>query len=490
MARLGVKPALVTLVALLMVGGTAVIWLVDSHITRMGTNEERLANVGVGMLVNAYDLALASTREDQAERDYLATGDPGALARRDEAAKAFDAALAQLEPLIDNPGVERPMLQELRQLEDRYRAHLSALAPGRNAYLYRNGPMKEHLEIMRRAQAFVEVQQRDLENYHQAVFTTKRYSKQDLAAIALVTVLAMLGVALFIMRRAAVPMRDLTSAAARVSRGDYSAQVPVRYPDEFGGVAQAFNTMLGQVAKHIEEARRSKEVDRLKQDLLNTASHELRTPIATIVGFAEFLEDGLGGELDEAGRAYVREIQEGAGRLQRIVDDIIDFARVEAGTFHIVAQDAELGALVRGEVASMVPLAHRARLELACNVPDAPVRARVDAKRVGQVLLNLIGNAIKFTKPGGRVDVALEVRGRDAVVTVKDTGIGVSEAHLGRIFEKFYQVDPSSTREYGGAGMGLAVCKALVEAHGGTIGVHSQPGQGSSFYFTLPISAA
>ena len=88
------------------------------------------------------------------------------------------------------------------------------------------------------------------------------------------------------------------------------------------------------------------------------------------------------------------------------------------------------------------------------------------------------------------MDVALEVRGQDAVITVKDTGIGVPEAHLGRIFEKFYQVDPSSTREYGGAGMGLAVCKALVEAHGGTIGVHSQPGQGSAFYFTLPISAA
>jgi signal transduction histidine kinase len=170
------------------------------------------------------------------------------------------------------------------------------------------------------------------------------------------------------------------------------------------------------------------------------------------------------------------------------VDDIIDFARVEAGTFHIVRQEADLGALVRGEVASMMPLAQRGQLTLSCRLPDAPVRARIDPQRVGQVLLNLVGNALKFTKAGGRVDVELAVREAEAVITVRDTGIGVQDEHLPRLFDKFYQVDPSSTREYGGAGLGLAVSKALVEAHGGKIGVASRPGEGSEFYFTLPLA--
>jgi signal transduction histidine kinase len=488
MARLGVKPALVTLVLSLVVVGAGLIWLIDNHLTRMGTNEERLAKVGVGMLVVGYDLTLACTREELAVRDYLSTGDPWALTRRSEAIKAFDAAEARLRPLIDRPELEGPMLDEIRALEERYRALTAGLIAAHDFKHYRPHAAELHATLLRKADAFVDLQHHDLERYHEELFQTKRYSKQDLAGIALVAVLGMLGVALFIMRRAAVPLRDLTEAAARVSRGDYEAKVPVRYPDEFGGVAQAFNTMLAQVVEHIEEARRSKEVERLKQDLLNTASHELRTPIATIVGYAEFLEDGLGGELSPEGRVYVHEIQEGAGRLRRIVDDIIDFARVEAGTFHIVRQEADLGALVRGEVASMMPLAQRGQLTLSCRLPDAPVRARIDPQRVGQVLLNLVGNALKFTKAGGRVDVELAVREAEAVITVRDTGIGVQDEHLPRLFDKFYQVDPSSTREYGGAGLGLAVSKALVEAHGGKIGVASRPGEGSEFYFTLPLA--
>ncbi|MDB5099261.1 MAG: histidine kinase [Cyanobacteria bacterium RYN_339] len=487
-ARLGLKPAVLLLVTMLVLAGGALIWAIDAHVTRMGTNEERLADIGVGMLANAYQLALASDEEDLDALSFLATGAPQTLDHRNASMRAFDEALARLVPMMDNPGTEKPMLDAIGRLEARYRARAAEAIAARDRPLYWRLAHPLRREVDKQVATFIQAQHEDLKQYHQEVFQTKRYSKQDLAGISLVSILGMLGISLFVIRRAAVPLRDLTRAAAHVSRGDYAVTVPVRYPDEFGGVATAFNTMVARVEQHVEEARRSKEVDRLKNDLINTASHELRTPLATIVGYAEFLEDGMGGPLTDEGQAYVREIQEGARRLQRIVDDIMDFARVEAGTFHIIQQDAELGALVRGEVASMLPQAQRGRLALACNLPPQPIRVHVDAKRISQVLLNLIGNAVKFTKAGGRVDVQLDVDGAEAVITVRDTGIGVRQEHLSHLFEKFYQVDPSSTREYGGAGLGLAVSKALVEAHGGRIGVTSAPGKGSEFFFTLPLA--
>jgi|GEM_PF-1665814 len=229
-----------------------------------------------------------------------------------------------------------------------------------------------------------------------------------------------------------------------------------------------------------------RELDRLKGDFINSASHELRTPLTSITGYAEFLEDEVGGPLSEDQRGFVTQIQEGAKRLQRIVDDMLDFARLEAGSFKLVAREADLGLLVQEELAFVQPQAHDAHVTLRTEVPSEPLRVPMDPSRIGQVLLNLLGNAIKFTPAGGEVTIALRSE-RDGVrVEVRDTGIGISEEHLGRLFQKFFQVDPSMTREHGGAGLGLSIAKALVEAHGGRIGVTSQLGKGSTFWFTLP----
>jgi PAS domain S-box-containing protein len=245
--------------------------------------------------------------------------------------------------------------------------------------------------------------------------------------------------------------------------------------------------------RQVEEALRGqveqeKRVNRLKADLVNAVSHELRTPLTSIMGYAEFLEDQLGGPLSPEQHQYVGQIQEGTRRLQRLVDDLLDFARLEAGTFTLALADADLGRKLDEVVESLRPQARDRAITLRCERPEGPFMVRMDAGRIGQVLLNLIGNALKFTPAGGQVRARLSRAGAAARLEVADTGIGIPPEHLPKLFEKFYQVDSSATRERGGAGLGLSIAKALVEAHGGRIGARSTLGQGSTFWFELPLA--
>jgi PAS domain S-box-containing protein len=238
-----------------------------------------------------------------------------------------------------------------------------------------------------------------------------------------------------------------------------------------------------------DQIARLHELDQLKADFLNAASHELRTPLTSIKGYAEFLEDGVGGSLTPTQHEHVAQIQAGTQRLRRIVDDMLDFARLEAGVFQLQPLRTDLARVIEQEVASLRPLAveKQVTLELQTPAADLALVATVDPLRIGQVLLNLVGNAIKFTPAGGHVVVEALSRDGGVRVEVRDTGIGIPQECHQKVFEKFYQVNPSSTREHGGAGLGLAISRALVEAHGGTIGLTSAPGQGSTFWFHLDL---
>ncbi len=245
-----------------------------------------------------------------------------------------------------------------------------------------------------------------------------------------------------------------------------------------------------EVAERTRELQRAneklRELDRLKSDFINSASHELRTPLTSIMGYAEFLEDGIGGDLTAQQLAFVSQIQQSTDRLQFLVEDLLDFARLEAGTFRLSPQETDLSHVVRNGLSSLLPQAHESQLSLEAEVPFEPMRLRMDVKRIEQVLFNLVGNAIKFTPAGGRINISVDSLGHAYKLSIQDSGVGISADHLPRLFEKFYQVDPSDTREHSGAGLGLAISKSIIEAHGGCIGVESRLGEGSTFWFTLP----
>ena len=239
-----------------------------------------------------------------------------------------------------------------------------------------------------------------------------------------------------------------------------------------------------ELKRIIEELRR---VDQLRSDLVSMVSHELRTPLATIKEFRAILSDGLAGPLTPDQQAYLKIIQENVERMVRLVDDLLDCAKLEAGHVFLNKRVVEAGPLVEHVVKSMKPLADGKQLRLEARLPKHAVSLFADSDKVTQVLMNLAGNAIKFTQGPGRVVMAVEELPDHVQFQVTDTGIGIATTDLPKLFEKFQQLSPiPSLSGPPGTGLGLAISKRLVELHGGRIWAESRVGSGSVFTFTLP----
>ncbi|MNX29336.1 Histidine protein kinase DivJ [compost metagenome] len=272
-----------------------------------------------------------------------------------------------------------------------------------------------------------------------------------------------------------------------------SYTAPVRSDQgEFFGRVWFFRDITPR--KHMEEGlreqnRKLQELDALKSNFVNAISHDLRTPLTSIVGYAEFLEDEVAGLLTPTQHDFVTQIQRSAARLEHLVDDLLDFARMDAGTFKLALKEADLGALARGVISSLRPLAEEAQVTIVDALPEEPLLALFDAARIERVLMNLIGNALKFTGTGGRIEVSATVEDGRIRCAIRDTGIGIAPEDVSKLFQRFSQLS-HGMRQANGTGLGLSISKALVDAHGGEIGVDSELGKGSTFWFALPRVAA
>jgi len=238
----------------------------------------------------------------------------------------------------------------------------------------------------------------------------------------------------------------------------------------------------------LAEAAAARELDRLKSHLISAVSHELRTPITTIRGFGSFLVEELESRNETQLHDYARQVISSAKRLQLLVDDLLDAVSIEAGTFSVHPEEVDAAERIRDVLESVSPLVLEARLDLFVELPDH-LPAFMDGRRIGQVLLNLVGNAIKFTPDGGTITVAARRDGDRVRCAVADTGIGIAPSDVPRLFRRFSQIEPGPRNQVG-TGLGLSICKAIIEAHGGEIGVASEKGLGSTFWFTLPAEEA
>ncbi len=234
-----------------------------------------------------------------------------------------------------------------------------------------------------------------------------------------------------------------------------------------------------------EEAERA---SRFKDQFLSTMSHELRTPLNAVLGFSDLLADERYGPLNERQRRYVKNIHTGGRHLLRLINDILDLSKIEAGRLELAIESVQVGTAFAEVLSTMQPLADKKSQTLSQHA-ETDLHVRADATRFKQVLMNLIGNAIKFTPEGGRIELAARLMDGQVRVDVRDTGPGIPPEEQKRIFEAFYRLRQSG-KATEGTGLGLAITQRLVELHGGQLGLESQPGKGSCFYFSLPVAAA
>jgi two-component system, OmpR family, phosphate regulon sensor histidine kinase PhoR len=231
------------------------------------------------------------------------------------------------------------------------------------------------------------------------------------------------------------------------------------------------------------DVTRLERLERVRQEFLSNVSHELRTPLTAILAFVETLESGALGDVENSQR-FLSIIRRNANRMHTLIDDILELSAIEAGNVQVTSEEIELHLLV-SEVFTSLAAGAAARQIVLDNRVDQKARVFADGRRLEQMLTNLVDNAIKFNRDGGRVTVVQENGARDRIL-VEDTGEGIPAQHLPRIFERFYRVDRARSRDMGGTGLGLAIVKHLARAHGGDVAVDSKLGEGSTFVIELP----
>ncbi|MGC4046712.1 MAG: ATP-binding protein [Armatimonas sp.] len=248
------------------------------------------------------------------------------------------------------------------------------------------------------------------------------------------------------------------------------------------------NELLGRIVV-LRDATRETQVDRMKSEFVSTVSHELRTPLTAIQGYVDLILEGKPGPLTATQREFLNMMQSSSQRLTALITDILDISRIEAGKIEIREDDVTYTPLVELIVKMLQGEAQARGVSLTSEIapgPYPPVRG--DTERLQQVLTNLISNGIKYTPSGGSIKVTVRLQDSYVATCVADTGIGIPMEDRERVFEKFYRADNSTTRSAGGTGLGLSISKAIVERLGGSIWVESEPGKGSRFWFTLPVS--
>jgi signal transduction histidine kinase len=289
-------------------------------------------------------------------------------------------------------------------------------------------------------------------------------------AAVVVAALASIGLAVLMARMLARPLAEVGAAARRIAAGDYGARVPREGPEELTSLADSFNQMAAGLERQ----------EQLRRDFIVNAAHELRTPLTNLQGYLEALRDGV----ITADRATYESLWDEAERLVRLSHSLDALADGDAGHASRAAAELDLAAAIRAALELAQPTLERAGLELVVDVPDRlPARANPDD--LAQVLGNLFSNAARYTPAGGTVTVRAERQPADLLVSVTNSGEGIPPDDLERVFERFYRVEKSRDRARGGAGIGLAIVKQVVEAAGGQVGAESADGQ-TRFWFSLP----
>ncbi len=272
----------------------------------------------------------------------------------------------------------------------------------------------------------------------------------SLGAVALAVVLSFV-----MMRRVLAPLSRMTVTTREIAAGNFGVRVPAETRDEIGQLARAFNRMAASL----------EDIERLRRDLMIDVAHELRTPLTNMRGYLEALHDGV----IPPSADTIALLQDETLRLAQLVEDVLKLARADAARNRLTPEPLDLGALVRATLTPLTPAFDHRSIALTFDIPSSAVVVPLDRRQMTRVLRNLADNAARYSPSGGVVDVTLEATPGHAVITVANTAPHLVARDLPLIFERFYRGEKSRSREHGGAGIGLAIVKELVEAHGGQV---------------------
>jgi signal transduction histidine kinase len=310
-------------------------------------------------------------------------------------------------------------------------------------------------------------------------------------AILLFSSLFALGLSSWLERFISVPILSLARTANAISNErDYSIRAVKETDDELGQLVDAFNDMLVQIeARDFELQHRATELvkaNRTKDEFLATLSHELRTPLNSILGWAILMQ---GGKLSaERERNALESIERNARLQSRLIEDLLDVSRIITGKFTLESSDVSIKPVVEAAIETIRPIAESKQIHIHSEWPQETIYVSGDAPRLQQAIWNILSNAVKFSPDGGSIDVRLDKAADNARISVVDYGAGIDVDFLPHVFERFRQADGSSTRAYGGLGLGLAIVRHIIEMHGGSVRAQSAgKGRGATFTIELPI---
>lgn len=313
--------------------------------------------------------------------------------------------------------------------------------------------------------------------------------------VILLAVAGAIVAAMVVVGRVSQPIRELHQGAQALSEGQLGTRITLHSNDELEDLAAQFNVMAANLqelyrdmsGKIAERTRDLELANRHKSEFLTNMSHELRTPLNSIIGFSDVLREEMFGPLNERQREYAHDIHASGEHLLSLINDVLDLSKIEAGHMELNLSQVEVAELVHHTAAMMRERCTRGGLTLKLMLEEAPDTWAADARRVKQILLNLLGNAVKFTPQGGTITIEVGSNEDEGLwMAVSDTGVGIAPEHQAMVFEEFRQVGDDILRKSEGTGLGLPLVRRLVRLHGGDVRLHSVVGEGTTFRFNLP----
>jgi two-component system sensor histidine kinase GlrK len=417
------------------------------------------------------------------EKKYLISHDSDFYNQHHDMRTAFQKGLGEIEALTASSKV-KALLGEVKVLYDRYISLFEEELDVRERRLDypKSGYMEEREKVVSAINAKVTgVIRTATASRDGSVFDTHRISYRVFRVTSVtagLTLIVGILISFFTTRSIVKPISLLQEKTREIAKGRFHKISRVSSAPEIRGLAEDFNAM----------SERLKELDELKLDFISHISHELRTPLTSIKAASSILLDSPLGDVPEKRNELLKIIEGECDRLIRSVNRILDLSRMEAKMMDYHFEEASLGTVIEKVVRKLLPLAIQKKIRLGIK-PVAGLVIRVDQERIGQVLENLLGNALKFTPERGEIVVSAGVKeedGKSVEISVSDTGCGIPEENLGQIFERFKRIDMGRST-IRGTGLGLSIAKHIVADHGGRIWATSVPGKGSTFTFTLPV---